>query len=82
VFGFVIDGDISDFQLYFDKKLLFVRKEAHALHKMWFIFCMTTVVGGATSSGDGRGSCRAPPDEGCCVLGRVFGFNHKIMINV
>jgi len=23
-----------------------------------------------------------PPDEGCCVLGRVFGFNHKIMINV
>ena len=23
-----------------------------------------------------------PPDEGCCVLGRVYGFNHKIMIKV
>jgi len=23
-----------------------------------------------------------PLNEGCCVLGRVFGFNHKIMINV
>jgi hypothetical protein len=23
-----------------------------------------------------------PLDVRCCVLGRVFGFNHKIMINV
>jgi hypothetical protein len=23
-----------------------------------------------------------PPGVRCCVLGRVFGFNHKIMINV
>jgi len=22
-----------------------------------------------------------PPDEGCCVLGKIFGFNRKIMIN-
>jgi len=34
-----------------------------------------------TSSSDGRGSCCASYVR-CCVLGRVFGFNHKIMINV
>ena len=36
---------------------------------------------GATSFGDDGGSCRASCVK-CCVLGRVFGFNHKIMINV
>ena len=36
---------------------------------------------GAKLSGDGGGSCRASCVR-CCVLGRVFGFNHKIIINV
>jgi len=33
------------------------------------------------SSGDNGGFRRASYVR-CCVLGRVFGFNHKIMINV
>jgi hypothetical protein len=35
----------------------------------------------AMSSGDGGGSCYASCVR-CGVLGRVFRFNHKIMINV
>ena len=35
----------------------------------------------ATSSSDGGGSCCASCVR-CGVLGRVFGFNHKIMIIV
>jgi hypothetical protein len=37
--------------------------------------------GAATSSGDGRGSLLCLLCEVLCV-GKVFGFNHKIMINV
>ena len=40
-----------------------------------------TLCRGATSSGDGRGFRRASCVR-CCVLGRVFVFNHKIMIKV
>jgi hypothetical protein len=41
---------------------------------------MHSVVGGATSSGDGGGSLSCLLMRGV-VLRRVFGFNHKIMIN-
>jgi hypothetical protein len=42
--------------------------------------CMSVVAGGAMSSGDGGGSLSCLLMRGV-VLGRVFGFNHKIMIN-
>jgi hypothetical protein len=54
------------------------------LHKLYIIFSWLKLSRGAraaTSSGDGEGSCRASCVR-CGVLGRFFGFNHKIIINV
>jgi hypothetical protein len=57
------------------------QRKREALSLIIMMMNVAGVASAAKSSGDGGGSCRASCVR-CCVLGRVSGFNHKIMIKV
>jgi hypothetical protein len=71
-----------------DCKCLDKEQDHHSLSTYYVFYSrgvqsppMISVAGGVTSSGDGGGSMLCLLCEVLCV-GKVFGFNHKIMINI